>query len=112
MVETWELPEEPGGCGRRRRELRARASKLFAEAVVVLLEQLDAHRPRHFVWPVGGVGLQVVQIVEETHEQSSHTSNIARFELFFDTLPPHPCVYSSAYSTLRNPSSDSGVYRS
>ena len=49
---------------------------------------------------------------QETHEQSSHTSNIARFELFFDALPPHPCVYSNAYSTLRNPSSDSGVYRS
>ena len=48
----------------------------------------------------------------ETHKQSSHTTNLARFELFFDTLPPHPCVYSNAYSTLRNPSSDSGVYRS
>ena len=30
---------------------------------------------------------------QETHKQSSHTTNIARFELFFDTLPPHPCVY-------------------
>ena len=49
---------------------------------------------------------------QETHKQSSHTTNIARFELFFDTLPPHPCVYSNVYSTLRNPSSDSGVYRS